>query len=242
MIKRLRILAGPNGSGKTSVYRELRDKFHWGVFINADEIERSLRLEGELDLREYGVTDVSAESFYQAYICYFSEWKTQMEWSLLDYADGVLRVADEKYVDSYFAAFIVAFIRDYLLEHGISFSIETVMSHPSKVELMRRAREMGYRVYLYFVSTESADINVGRVRSRVAEGGHDVPEDKIRNRYSRSLDQLLDAIRNSDRAYLFDNSAQRFQLLAEYDKDTVDFNVKSSSLWLQSSVLSKMKN
>ena len=42
MIKRLRVLAGPNGSGKTSVYRELRDKFHWGVFVNADEIAKGL--------------------------------------------------------------------------------------------------------------------------------------------------------------------------------------------------------
>lgn len=43
MAKRLRILAGPNGSGKTSIYMDLRDSFSWGIFVNADVIESSLR-------------------------------------------------------------------------------------------------------------------------------------------------------------------------------------------------------
>jgi len=240
MPKRLRILAGPNGSGKTSVYRELRDKFHWGVFVNADEIERSLRVDGEVDLREYGISDVVIDVLHKAYEVYFTHWKTCAVWTSIQYTDGIVRVMEEQYVDSYFAAFLVTFIRDYLLEHGISFSLETVMSHPSKVELMRKAREMGYRVYLYYVSTESADINVGRVRTRVAEGGHDVPEDKIRSRYNRSLAQVMDAIRSSDRAYLFDNSGQKCELLAAYDRDNNDFNVKRLSSWLLTAVLDKM--
>ncbi|MEE4342266.1 hypothetical protein V2J66_11620 [Pseudomonas alliivorans] len=55
------------------------------------------------------------------------------------------------------------------------------MSHPSKVEIMREARHRGYRTYLYFVSTENPEINVGRVAIRVREGGHPVESITVRD-------------------------------------------------------------
>jgi predicted ABC-type ATPase len=90
-----------------------------------------------------------------------------------------------------------------------SFSFETVMSHPSKVDVLRDARRRGFRTLLYFVATESAALNVARVRQRVALGGHDVPEDRIRARYARTLALLPDAIEAADDAVLFDNSYGR---------------------------------
>jgi predicted ABC-type ATPase len=87
-----------------------------------------------------------------------------------------------------------------------SFSFETVMSHPSKVDVLRDARARGFRALLYFVATESPSLNVARVRQRVALGGHDVPEDRIRARYVRTLALLADAIEAADDAVLFDNS------------------------------------
>lgn len=92
------------------------------------------------------------------------------------------------------------------LEAGASFSFETVMSHPSKVEFLQEARQRGFSVVLYFVALENADLNVERVRQRVRLGGHPVPEDRIRSRYERSLKLLLPAILLCDRAVLFDNS------------------------------------
>ena len=64
-----------------------------------------------------------------------------------------------------------------------AFTVETVMSDESKLEYIRLAQSMGYRIYLYFVSTKDVEINIGRVRFRVETGGHDVPEAKIRKRY-----------------------------------------------------------
>jgi predicted ABC-type ATPase len=92
------------------------------------------------------------------------------------------------------------------LERRASFSFETVMSSPDEVALLEKARSLGYRSYLYFIATEDPQINIARVKSRVHLGGHDVPVDKIVSRYARSLDLLLPAIRQSNRAYLFDNS------------------------------------
>ena len=61
----------------------------------------------------------------------------------------------------------------------------------------------------------SPAINVSRVRNRVRLGGHNVPEDKIVARYHRPLSLLLDAIRQSDRAYVFDNSSSQQRWIAE---------------------------
>ena len=89
------------------------------------------------------------------------------------------------------------------------------MSHPGKVTLLRDARTLGFRTYLYFVATDNVELNVGRVGVRVHVGGHAVPEEKIRERYRRSLDLLPQAVREADRAFLFDNSTAGHVLLAE---------------------------
>ena len=83
---------------------------------------------------------------------------------------------------------------------------ETVMSHPGKVALLEQAQRLGYRTYLYFVATDNPVINISRVHNRVALGGHPVPEDKIISRDHRSLELLLQAIKHTSRAFIFDNS------------------------------------
>lgn len=111
------------------------------------------------------------------------------------------------------------------------------MSHPGKVDFMARARQSGYRVYLYYVSTQSPEINIGRVRTRVQEGGHDVPENKVRERYVRSLQNLYEAVKQSDRAYFFDNSGMHFELLAEYDAADKSVQLYGETEWLKTYLL-----
>lgn len=240
MAKRLRILAGPNGSGKTSIYNDLRDSFHWGVFVNADNIESTLKKNGEIDLSVFGVVGVKNAVFKEAFNQSSQAQKSTCTLENVQIEDDVLSVLNSNLLDSYFAAFVASFIQIYLLEVGISFSTETVMSHPSKLEFMRMARGKGYRIYLYYISTQSSNINVGRVRQRVAEGGHNVSEDKIHTRYIRSLEQLLDAIKLSDRAYLFDNSGQKYQWVAEYNSADSKLRVSQNINWVNQFVLNKL--
>ncbi len=238
MVRRLRILAGPNGSGKTSVYQELREQFHWGIFVNADEIERRLKDDGYLDCREYAVALSDETTFLHAYESYFNRtFATQCGRDNIVVDGGYIRMKDVTKVDSYFAAFVATYIRESLLESGISFSFETVMSHPSKLAFMEKAHQQGYRVYLYYVATQSAEINIGRVRSRTKEGGHDVPKNKIEERYVRSLQNLYPAVRHADRAYIFDNSGTHFEWLAEYDAEDDSIQLYSTNDWLQTYLL-----
>ncbi|ACD95894.1 zeta toxin family protein [Trichlorobacter lovleyi] len=118
-------------------------------------------------------------------------------------------------VNSYFASVAVDFLRQKLLDSGITFTFETVMSHRSKVEFLKLAQDKGFRTYLYYVATEDPDINVSRVESRVAQGGHNVNRDKIVERYSRSLELLSEAVGYANRAYIFDNSSAEKVWIAE---------------------------
>lgn len=88
-----------------------------------------------------------------------------------------------------------------------SFSFETVMSHPSKVDVLIRAKSAGFRIQLFFVGTNDPRTNIDRVAIRVAQGGHDVPKDRIVARWTRTMELLHQAITASGEAFVFDNSA-----------------------------------
>lgn len=110
--------------------------------------------------------------------------------------------------------------RAALLEAGVSFCTETVFSDSrhAKLDFLERARASGYAVFLVFIGLESADLSIGRVMHRVAGGGHDVPDDKLRQRFPRTLANLSAAIPIADEAFLFDNSSARqpYRLVAAY--------------------------
>ena len=84
---------------------------------------------------------------------------------------------------------------------------ESTFSHPSKLELVREAQRLGYLVLLYHVNVRSPDLSVLRVEARVREGGHPVPESKIRERFKRNQELIREAAAIADFAYVFDNSS-----------------------------------
>jgi predicted ABC-type ATPase len=97
-------------------------------------------------------------------------------------------------------------VRERCVREGRSLAFETVLSMPDKIEFIRRAKQAGYFVRLFFVGTDDPTINAKRVAMRVMEGGHDVPISKIIARYTRSLANCSVAARIADRAYIYDNS------------------------------------
>jgi predicted ABC-type ATPase len=90
-----------------------------------------------------------------------------------------------------------------------SFSFETVMSHPSKIDILKRAKAARFFVQLYFVGIDDPRTNIDRVALRVAQGGHDVPQDRIIARWHRTMVLLADAVSTADQAFVFDNSHGR---------------------------------
>ena len=107
---------------------------------------------------------------------------------------------------AYEAAQIAAARRVDCLEQGRSFVTETVFSHPSKLDLIQEGRARGFRIALFHICVEHPDLSVARVNERVKEGGHPVPEEKIRHRYDRNGPLIRQAALLSDVAHVFDNS------------------------------------
>lgn len=83
-----------------------------------------------------------------------------------------------------------------------------MFSAPDKVQFLKKARDLGYFIRLFFICTDSPLINVNRISRRRLKGGHDVPPAKIFSRYSKSIAQCVVAIKLVDRAYIYDNSIE----------------------------------
>lgn len=103
------------------------------------------------------------------------------------------------------------------LNQGASFSVETTLSSWGRVDLLRTAKSLGYKVHLVFIAMDSPERCIARVRYRADRGGHFVPDGDVRRRYSRSIANAPKALKLADSARFYDNSgdAPRLVLVAE---------------------------
>ena len=131
--------------------------------------------------------------------------------------------------------------RAALLAARESFSLETVMSHTGKLDLMREAKAKGYYVILVFVALEDPILNIERGAQRVSQGGHDVPTEKIVERYLRVMQYLPEAIRLADYAVLYDNSSLCHRLVAVFEQGIVQALADAPPGWLKRYVIKPLK-
>lgn len=154
------IIAGPNGSGKTSVTKRfLHHEWAEGtIYINPDEVANEM----------------------------FGDWNSK---------EAVLSAAN------YCAEW-----REKCLIERKSFVFETVMSADDKVQFIIKAKNAGFFIRLFFISTENPKINASRIADRVMKGGHDVPISKIISRYYKAIENCKTVSSVVDRLYVYDNS------------------------------------
>ena len=126
--------------------------------------------------------------------------------------------------------------RNALVDQRRSLAIETTLSGHSALRFMRRAREADYKVNLVYVGIDSPELSFDRVRSRVADGGHDVPTDALARRHPDSLSKLPRALALADRAYVLDNSARRRKLLMIRENDRLRYLDPDTPPWFRDAV------
>ena len=217
MIRRFRMVAGPNGSGKTTLVGWLTRNYavNFYTMLNADDVFARVR-ESLTMFSPFPIDGASLMAYVDS-SQYDEAEKDRFRSGEIVVEEDCVRFASQGAVNSYTVALLVNFLQDEYIARGISFSQETVFSHPSKVAALAKAHHAGFRTYLYYVATDDAAINADRVARRYAQGGHDVPPEKIAARYGRSLANVAQAIPYLSRAFFFDNSNDEMRYLASYE-------------------------
>ncbi len=136
--------------------------------------------------------------------------------SLYINADDIARV---KKIGALQAAIEAARQRAEAIARKRSFATETVLSTHEKIDFLKEAKRAGYEIVLLYITTQSRKINVKRVETRVAMGGHDVPPQKTAERYDRSMTFLAEALKLADVASIFNNSFEHPLLIAEKTRE-----------------------
>jgi predicted ABC-type ATPase len=238
--KKFRMFAGPNGSGKTTLIEEISKSFNIGYYINADKIEASLKFKKYLECADFFPKNILQEEWG----LFLLKNDTDERFRSIDFKGIQIKenfLVCNQEINSYHAAIIAEFFREKLLLENYTFSFETVMSHESKVEYLRKAKDNRFVTYLYFICTQDPEINVQRIKNRVIKGGHDVEIGKVKTRYFRSLELLHSSFLSADRAYIIDSSNKRRNVILEKRKNEVLLNQLNIPDWVAQYLLDKLK-
>lgn len=101
-------------------------------------------------------------------------------------------------------------------ERGVDFAFETTLSGKSYVNLFSELKAKGYALHLFFLWIPSPELAVARIKERVLEGGHDVPANDVRRRFSRGISNFFNLYEPLlDSWMLFDNSKAKPVLIAK---------------------------
>ncbi|GAB2778162.1 zeta toxin family protein [Rhabdobacter roseus] len=240
-VRRLRLFAGPNGSGKSTIKSVIPPNL-LGYYLNPDEIEKEVQNRGFYDLRELNLTITREEiiSFFEKHPLLNRTEEAHLIDNITLVEGNLINFGDVSF-NAYLSAILTDFLRQQFILLKQSFTFESVMSSPDKLRTLAQARACGFRTYLYYVATEDPLINLSRIRHRVRMGGHAVPEEKVIERYYRSLDLLLDAIRLSNRAYIFDNSGDSKVWIAEVaESSSLELKTDQVPAWVKRYILDKL--
>lgn len=237
--KKFRMFAGPNGSGKSTLITQIDRQYKLGYKVNADVIQDILNRKNFLDCQSI-LPQVIEQKDWLDFIN-----QNQDDPRLKGFSAEMLFVKENVLVtkgtvDSYQAAFVASFFRELLLRENSTFSFETVMSHPSKIDFMKRAKDAGFKTYLYFICTRDPEINKERVSNRKQKGGHSVENSKIEKRYYRSLNLLFDAFQIADRVYVLDNSTKKRSVILEKKAKKIEIYEDQIPEWIGQYILDKL--
>ncbi len=104
------------------------------------------------------------------------------------------------------------------IDKQIEFAFETTLAGRSQINLLKKLRADNWRIVLFFLWIPDADFSRDRVRQRVLDGGHDIPDDAIYRRYPRIMYNLINIyIALCDKVYCYDNSNPEPVLVFEQD-------------------------
>ncbi|MBQ8527950.1 MAG: zeta toxin family protein [Lachnospiraceae bacterium] len=133
------------------------------------------------------------------------------------------------------AALIADKMRYKAIENKQDFTFETVLSSHYKLDILEKAKKEGYFIKGIFVLTVDPYMNISRVSSRVAQGGHDVDEEKIISRYHKSLDNIKRLMEICDILHIYDNTLEPVRIVRKH-KDQI--SIFPNQFWDEERIMS----
>ena len=131
------------------------------------------------------------------------------------------------------AAKIAIQLRNYCFEEGKSFNEETTLTGKTILKTIDKAKELGYKIYLYYIGVDSPEIAKERVRNRVLKGGHDISSEVIEN--------LKKIISKCDYVDIYDNT-DIYKLVFSFANNEIIENSISSSEWAKEAIREKINS
>ena len=120
------------------------------------------------------------------------------------------------------------------IEKKEDFTFETVLSSEYKLDILRKAKEEGYFIKCVFVLTVDPKINITRIESRVALGGHNVENSKVIEIYHKSINNIKELVELCDILHVYDNTEIPQRIIRKH-KD--DFSIYPNSYWNEEDIL-----
>lgn len=121
----------------------------------------------------------------------------------------------------------------YLAERGVTFAFETTLASRTFLNFLTKCKDMGYEINILYLWLQNSEIAITRVKSRVDQGGHDIPKDVIVRRYHRSIKNFLNEyVEVANNWVLYDNSEKHSELVA-YKTNDSSLNIIDDSIWQQ---------
>jgi len=119
-----------------------------------------------------------------------------------------------------------------LLAQKVDFAIETTLATRSYVQLIKRAQAVGYKVHLLFFCLETPEQAIMRVAQRVANGGHGIPEEIIRRRFNRGVENLIHLyLPICDNVAIWNNMQGEAKLIAKNTAKTGELEISDYNMW-----------
>ena len=140
-------------------------------------------------------------------------------------------------MDNLEAAKMVDAKRYAAIEDKRDFTFETVLSSSYKLDILLKAKAEGYFIKCVFILTANPYINVTRVQSRVAQGGHAVDEDKILTRYQKSLANIKQLLSICDIMHVYDNTIELHRIIR---KHKTEISIYPNEFWSKKKILELM--
>lgn len=137
-------------------------------------------------------------------------------------------------MDNMEAAILVDKMRYDSIDKKEDFTFETVLSSEYKLNILRKAKEEGYFIKCVFVLTVDPKINITRIQSRVASGGHNVDSSKVVKRYYKSINNIKELLEICDIMHVYDNTQIPQRIIRKHKED---LSIYPNEYWTEQDIL-----